>query len=207
MKENSDPMVHARKSENRRRFGFPELMTLLHDLVYILGMVAIVFVFLVRVVSVDGNSMLPTLMDQDRVILLSNLWYQQPDRGDVVVARIPEFSPDPIVKRVIAVEGDVVDIDFREGTVSVNGEVLQEDYILDATHHHFGDEGVSFPLTVSKGCVFLMGDNRNDSYDSRYAPIGQVDNRYILGRVIFLALPGGDGQTRAPDFERIGLIG
>lgn len=171
------------REQTRLGFGIEDLMTLLHDLVYILATVAIVFGFFVRVVTVDGDSMLPTLEDRDHVIMLNYLPYGEPQRGDVVVARIPGFSPDPIVKRVIAVSGDEVDIDFSGGTVSVNGEILCEDYISGPTNLHFGGDGVTFPLTVEDGCVFLMGDNRNDSYDSRYSPIGQVDTRYILGCV------------------------
>ena len=183
-----------------------DLLTLLHDLVYILAGIVLVFVFFVRVITVDGDSMLPTLQNNDRLVLLSNLWYSSPERGDVVVARIPEFSSEPIVKRVIAVEGDVIDIDFVSGIVSVNGEQLQENYIRELTLRHFGSEGVSFPLEIQQGHVFLMGDNRNDSYDSRYEPIGQVDCRYILGKVIFLAIPGADQETRAVDFGRIGAL-
>ena len=187
-------------------FGVEDLMVLLHDLVYILGTVALLFLFFIRVVTVDGDSMLPTLQDQDNLMLLSNLWYHDPQPGDVVVARVPEFSPEPIVKRVIAVEGDVVDIDFEEGTVSVNGCVLEEAYIMEPTYRDFAEAGTEFPLTVEPGCVFLLGDNRNVSYDSRYAPLGQVDKRNILGKVIFLMLPGSDKETHARDLERIGTI-
>lgn len=195
------------RSGTPKGFGVEDLMVLLHDLVYILGTVALIFMFFFRVITVDGESMMPTLQDQDDLVLLSNLWYQDPQSGDVVVARIPEFSPGPIVKRVIAVEGDVVDIDFEEGTVSVNGCTLEEDYIMEPTYRSFAEAETEFPLVVEPGCVFLLGDNRNVSYDSRYAPIGQVDKRNILGKVIFLILPGSDQETHVRDLERIGRIG
>lgn len=187
MERDKNDMVHASGNKERPESGLKmaDLITLLHDLVYILAAAAIVFGFFGRVVTVDGDSMLPTLKDREHVILLNNLPYGEPQRGDIVVARIPAFSSELIVKRVIAVQGDVVDIDFAAGTVSVNGQILQEDYVRGATTIHFGMEGVAFPLTVEEGCVFLLGDNREDSYDSRYAPIGQVDTRYILGKVIF----------------------
>jgi len=188
-------------------FGMEDLMTLLHDLVYILAAVALVFTFFVRLVTVDGISMEPTLREEDKLILLSRLWYREPERGDIVVARIPEFSRDPIVKRVIAVEGDVVDIDFRSGTVTVNGTVLEEDYISAPTHLDFAEKGLTFPVQIQEDCVFLMGDNRNQSYDSRFGAIGQVDQRNVVGKVIYLLLPGPDQQIRDWDFDRIGKIG
>lgn len=187
-------------------FGTEDLMILLHDLVYILATVALVFTFFVRVITVDGSSMEPTLRQEDKLVLMSSLWYQEPERGDIVVARIPEFSPDPIVKRIIAVEGDVVDIDFEAGTVSVNGAVLEEAYVSEPTHLHFSERGIVFPVEIGENCVFLMGDNRNHSYDSRFGAIGQVDQRNIVGKVICLMLPGTDEQTGSRDFERIGKI-
>lgn len=195
-----------REKASGRWFTPRDLLTLLHDLVYILAVIVLVFVFFVRMITVDGDSMQPTLQNDDRLVLLSSLWYSEPERGDVVVARIPDFSSSPIVKRVIAVEGDVIDIDFETGSVYVNGELIHEDYILEPTLRHFGEEGVAFPLVIEKGHVFLMGDNRNDSYDSRYAPIGQVDCRYILGKVIYLAVPGSDQETHTTDFERVGAL-
>jgi signal peptidase I len=67
-------------------------------------------------------------------------------------------------------------------------------------------EGVNFPLIVEEGCVFVMGDNRNDSKDSRSPEIGQIDCREILGKALFLALPGVDAETRKRDFGRIGVL-
>ncbi len=183
-----------------------ELYVLLHDLVYILAFVTLFFVFALRLVSVDGYSMYPTLDDHDYVALLSNVLYQDVKAGDIVVARVPTFSDDPIVKRVIATEGQTVDIDFERGVVYVDGQPLEEDYIYELTHNQFYDRGVTFPLRVNEGCVFVMGDNRNDSRDSRYAPIGQVDTRYILGKVLFVLMPGQDKLDNSRDFKRIGPV-
>lgn len=187
-------------------FGMEDLLTLLHDLVYILATVALVFTFFIRVITVDGASMEPTLQAEDKLVLLSNLWYWEPQRGDVVVAQIPDFSPDPIVKRIIAVEGDTVDIDFKAGTVSVNGCVLEEAYVSGPTNRNFDAYGVSFPMRIEENCVFLLGDNRNLSYDSRFEAIGQVDRRNIMGKVIYLMLPGSDEETQCRDFDRVGKI-
>lgn len=180
-------------------------LILCHDLVYILAAVLLIFTFFIRMSRVEGGSMNPTLVNHDRMMLLSNVWYSNPQRGDIVVARVPEFSSEPIVKRVIAVEGDTVNIDFISGVVFVNGQALEETYILSPTHNDFGAEGISYPLTVKKGHVFLMGDNRNDSYDSRYSGIGQVDKRNILGKVFFITSPGKDPNTGDRDLSRFGF--
>lgn len=183
-----------------------EQLLLVHDIVYILAAVVLVFTFFVRVSRVEGDSMYPTLVHHDRMLLLSSVWYQEPQRGDIVVARVPEFSRDPLVKRVIAVEGDTVNIDFNSGIVYVNGTALEEDYINERTYTQFYENGLTFPVTIEQGHVFLMGDNRNDSYDSRYAAIGQVDQRCILGKAILIAFPGNDVKTGNRDFSRIGIV-
>ena len=180
-------------------------LILCHDLVYILAAVLLIFTFFIRMSQVEGGSMNPTLVNHDRMLLLSNVWYSNPQRGDIVVARVPEFSSEPIVKRVIAVEGDTVDIDFNSGVVFVTGKALEEPYILSPTYNDFGAEGISYPLMVEKGHVFLMGDNRNDSYDSRYYGIGQVDKRNILGKAFFVTLPGKDPGTGDRDLSRFGF--
>ena len=167
----------------------------------------LIFTFFIRMSKVEGGSMNPTLVNHDQMLLLSNVWYSEPHRGDIVVARVPQFSAEPIVKRVIAVEGDTVDIDFERGIVYVNGEALDEPYVQSPTYNHFGVDSIGFPLVVEKGHVFLMGDNRNDSYDSRYRGIGQVDERCILGKVFFLTLPGKDPDTGKRDLSRFGLTG
>ena len=92
----------------------------------------------------------------------------------------------PIVKRVIATKGDTVDIDFSTGTVSVNGEVLEESYIAEPTTTQYD---ITFPQTVPEGCIFVMGDNRNHSTDSRYGQLGMVDTRYVIGKVLMRIFP------------------
>ena len=197
---------NAQKEE--KIFIGEQCYTLLHDIVYILAFVTLFFVFVVRIVSVSGSSMYPTLVDRDYVGLLSNVFYDDDDieSGDIVVALAPEFDDEPIVKRVIATAGQTVDIDFDQGIVYVNDVALEEDYINELTYTQFYDRGVTFPLTVEPGHVFLLGDNRNKSSDSRLATIGQVDTRYILGKVVFLMLPGFDEETQQRDLGRIGGI-
>ena len=107
----------------------------------------------------------------------------------------------PIVKRVIATEGQIVDIDFETGTVYVDGVALVEPYLNTPTNVQ---GGVQFPLEVEDSCVFVMGDNRNRSKDSRYYEIGMIDTREILGKAIFLVLPGTNKGEFTRDFTRIG---
>ena len=118
-------------------------------------------------------------------MLVSNVGYT-PEKGDVVVLTKDSFLPVPIVKRVIATEGDTVDINFETGEVSVNGVVQDEPYIAEETFTVFD---VDFPQTVPENCIFVLGDNRNNSTDSRYSGLGMVDTRYLLGKVLWRIYP------------------
>ena len=180
------------------------ILEYLHDVVYILAMLLVVFTFCMRMVIVSGSSMFSTLADGDYLLLINRPLCGELERGDIVVASMDRFKGgEPIVKRVIATEGQTVDIDFRAGVVYVDGVALQEDYIYTPTHL---SEGMEFPLVVDEGCLFLMGDNRGDSRDSRAPEIGLVDRRDILGRAVFLLIPGtGRGEyTIEWDAGRIG---
>lgn len=149
--------------------------------------VVLIFIFVIRPVGVDGESMLPTLNHGDK-LLISNLFFE-PDYGDIVVLTKASFSEQSIVKRVIATEGQTVDIDFKSGEVFINGEKLHEDYINEQTYLA-GD--TVFPLTVPEGHVFVMGDNRNHSSDSRNTAIGLINKDLILGKVVLRFLPSND---------------
>ena len=144
----------------------------------------LVFVFVARVIDVVGSSMVPTLIDGDKLIITRLAGDYEV--GDIVVLQKDTYREEPIVKRVIAVAGQTIDIDFDTGTVYVDGEVREEPYINAPTYDREDFEG---PVTVPEGCVFVMGDNRNNSTDSRYASIGCVDTRYIMGKVVFRILP------------------
>ena len=177
----------------------------LHDIVYMLVAVMVLLMIFFRVIVVDGPSMENTLLNGDYMFLVSNLFYKNPQPGDVVVVSKQAYSDGkPIVKRVIATEGQEVDIDFQEGIVYVDGVALEEPYAKTLTTLK---EGNTFPQTVEPGCVFIMGDNRNNSKDSRSPQIGQVDKREVLGKVCFLVFPGtGMGGTQERDFHRIGAV-
>lgn len=180
------------------------ILLYLHDLVYLLGSILLALLLLFRVVVVSGSSMNPTLISGDYLLLLSSSLYHSPQYGDIIVASKDSFeNGEPIIKRVIAVEGQTVDIDFVSGTVSVDGTVLEEEYISESTTLA---EGTKFPLVVDKGCVFVLGDNRGRSQDSRSPSIGLIDQREILGKAIFLFLPGMDENTKTRDFGRVGGV-
>ena len=174
------------------------------DLVYLLGAILIIFLIFFRVVVVSGPSMQNTLVDGDYLLLVGKPFYTQPARGDIIVAAKDSYgNGTPIVKRIIATEGQVVDIDFETGVVMVDGIALEEPYIKSLTKL---SEGVQFPLKVEPGCVFVMGDNRMNSKDSRDPIIGQIDTREILGKAILLFLPGTDGGNMDRDYSRIGVL-
>ncbi len=167
--------------------------------------VVLVFTFGIRLIGVDGHSMVPTLQDGDRLLVTTSLLSGDYEYGDIVIIQKGTFAGgEPIVKRVIATGGQTVDIDFETGAVYVDGTLLEEDYINELT---FVEEGTEFPLTVPEGSIFVMGDNRNHSSDSRDASLGTVDTRYVIGRAVILAFPGADEATGKRDFGRIGLIG
>ena len=145
----------------------------------------VIFIFVARVIDVKGTSMYPTLNNQDKM-LVSDLFYT-PKTGDIVVFKKDQYDPErALVKRVIATEGQEINIDFDRGIVYVDGVALEEDYINELTTTKLDFIG---PQTVPDGCVFVMGDNRNMSTDSRKSEIGMVDNRLIIGKVYCVIFP------------------
>lgn len=184
------------------------LLVFAHDVLYLLA-VLIILSLVLRVVVVSGTSMNDTLKDGDYLLVLSNVFYQNPKQGDIVVASKSTFDDGkPIVKRVIATEGQIVDIDFTTGIVYVDGIALDEPYTKTPTTLQ---EGVSFPLVVEEGCLFVLGDNRNGSRDSRHPDIGLINKKEIIGKVLFVFLPGTNGEdifgnpNEKRDFSRIGV--
>ena len=179
------------KQQNKEKETFTQtVFGYLHDILSLLVVVILVLVFCLRVVIVSGSSMKNTLVDGDYVLLLSNYLYHNPHQGDIVVASKDSFrGGEPIIKRVIAVEGQQVDIDFTAGIVYVDGIALDEPYIGSPTHT---PEGVDFPLVVEPGCIFVLGDNRNNSIDSRYSDVGFVKLDEINGKALIRVFPFGN---------------
>ena len=198
--------------ENLNRSTPPEasdwkktVLAYLHDIILYLTVIVLLLLLVFRVVVVSGTSMNMTLLDGDYLLLISNILYPSPQHGDIVVVSKESFDDGaPIVKRVIAAEGQTVDIDFEAGIVYVDGLALDEPYTFTPTNLN---GGMNFPLTVEEGCIFVMGDNRNGSRDSRFPDIGLVDEREVLGKAILLFLPGTNRNTVSRDFGRIGVIG
>ena len=160
----------------------------LQALVMALVSLIVVFTLVGRIIGVEGSSMLPTLHHGD-LLLLQSIGYT-PKNGDVVVLT-KEFDrvTEPIVKRVIAVGGQTVEIDYAAGCVRVDGQILDEPYLNEAMYPPPYESITS--VTVPEGSIFVMGDNRNHSSDSRYVSLGVVDTRYVLGRALWIVLPVG----------------
>lgn len=175
------------KSEEFRQ----DLYFWLQALVVALVVIILVFTFVGRIITVDGSSMLPTLHDKD-VMVLRSIGYT-PKQGDVVVLTKDFwlYEDKPIVKRVIAVGGQHIRIDYDAGLVYVDGEALDEPYILEPMQWKGGDLTIT-EMDVPEGSVFVLGDNRNDSSDSRHYELGAIDERYILGQAVMVLFPFQD---------------
>ena len=158
--------------------------------------IILVFTFAVRIVSVSGESMRETLQDGDRLLVVNALWCGDYRPGDIVIVGQAFSNQETIVKRVVATAGQTVDIDFETGSVYVDGVELDEPYIRERT---YTPEGTEFPLTVPEGCVFVLGDNRNDSKDSRHIELGAVDTRKILGKAVWLLIPGRTAELECQE--------
>lgn len=163
-----------------------EVFEWLETIAFSLVAVVLIFTFVFRIVGVDGDSMMNTLHDKDRLII-THLFYQ-PKQGDIIIITQPNSVNKPLVKRIVALGGQTVDIDTDRGLVYVDGEVIDEPYILEPTTY-MPPSSVEFPYTVPEGKVFVMGDNRNNSLDSRSTGVGPIDERYILGKAVFRIYP------------------
>ena len=154
-------------------------------------LVVFLMTFIFRYMNVVGDSMRETLHDGDKVIV--SRWNYTPNNGDIIAISRGQQVNKPIIKRVIATEGQTLSIDFSTGTVIVNGEVVDESYIREPMKTR-GDAEI--PAVIPEGYTFVMGDNRNYSADSRYKEVGLIDNKNIIGKAVFRIFP----------FSKIGKI-
>ena len=181
--------VDLKKDENSNK---NKIALFLYDLVSVIMssfiIIAIVFAFLFRLVGVDGESMTNTLQHGDWLLTYNKTEYVQ---GDIIVITQETYFQEPLIKRVIAVGGQTVDIDYNTATVYVDGVALdepyvREDYLIKKMDYR------EFPYTVPEGHLFCMGDNRNGSSDSRSSLVGPIDEREVLGKAFVRILPFGD---------------
>ena len=183
------------KSDEKKSDAYAEGIDWVASLVYAILAMIVLNIFVFRSITVDGDSMNNTLKDQDRVIA-TNLFYT-PQHGDIVVVEADAILNqngtfgEPIIKRVIGVAGDVIRFDFDNGIVYRNGEALSEDYIKELTYYNRWLDAVSgVDYVVPEGCVYVMGDNRNNSKDSReHDEVGMVDVDLIMGKAILRIYP------------------
>ena len=153
-----------------------------------IAVVFFLFSFVARIAVVDGGSMLPTLENGDKLIV-RQLFYK-PKQGDIIVCQSESYGMEkPLVKRVIATEGQTVVLDRQNWKVYVDDKPLDESYVLYEAGFMMGWDYDTDIITVKEGHVFVMGDHRNDSLDSRSMRVGQIDERYIIGQVIFRFMP------------------
>ncbi len=188
-------------SQSGKKF-LGELFEWLETLAFAFAFVILFFTFIMKVVTVDGSSMYPTLHDGDRLIISDVLY--TPVCGDIVV--VERANADPIIKRVIATEGQTLDIDFENWVVTVDGEVVDEPYInrehFLAGENMYNYKAYEYPITIGKDCVFVMGDNRNRSMDSRDPQLGQIHESQIIGRVLLRIFPLGKiGAVKPADVD------
>ena len=185
--ENSNQEIFSNEDYNKfkeKKSIGNEILEWLESIAISIFIVVLVFTFVFRIVIVDGRSMVPTLENGQRLVI-SHLFYT-PKQGDIVVVNSKGLNKT-IIKRVIATEGQIIDIDFENGIVTVDGKELNEPYINEKTLRN--DKGNDYPMKVPQDTIFVMGDNRNESTDSRNSLVGCISTDDVLGKAIFRIYP------------------
>jgi signal peptidase I len=193
MDENNpaEPVSPLSPAMPKKRSVVGALMHWLRDLVFSVVLAVIVILFLYQPVKVEGTSMMPTLDDQERIFINKFVYrfhFEKIDRGDTVVFWFPGDPSKSYIKRVLGMPGDRVEV--RDGSVIVNGEALEEDYVPQ----EYRDQSEMRPTTIGQDEYFVLGDHRSSSNDSR--TWGMVPRRYIYGKAVFIYWP----------LEKMGLL-
>ncbi|MBQ5398845.1 MAG: signal peptidase I [Ruminococcus sp.] len=171
-------VIHLRKSDTVNA-----VYDWVSSFVFATALVIVILTFFIRIVDIDGRSMMPTLFDKEKVVITNIV--STPENGDIVIISHGAEYEKPLVKRVIATQGQKLSIDFDKNTVTVDGKVLSEPYIRGKTTMEDGE----IPSVIPKGKVFVMGDNREESSDSRGTRIGLIDEKNIIGKVRCVVYP------------------
>lgn len=189
--------------KNNKFFGvlYREIISFIELIIITLFLMTMIFTYVLRIATVNGDSMKNTLISGDR--LITTAFCNSPEQGDIVIIyagdavtldenrnlKINKGLRKTLVKRVIAVEGQTVEIDFERGAVYVDSVMLDESYITGLTHMDEGAFTGQYPVTVPKGYVFVLGDNRQVSKDSRSSELGFVAVKNITGKVLMRISP------------------
>lgn len=176
-------MNNDTKSEPRYGFTY-NLADFMLSMVKVTGILVVVLMLFLRYAVVDGDSMVPTFHENDRVFA-ANIFYE-PQRLDVVAVYEIHTLRKPLIKRVIGIAGDKIVVDAAAGKVYVNDVALEDSYTLEPTNTA---GSIKYPVFVPEGYIFVMGDNRNISRDSRYSEIGMIKLDAVIGKVIFRFYP------------------
>ncbi len=175
------------ETSKKKKKLLEDVFETIESVIFWVFILRLIFIFIIGIAQVDGRSMVPTLQNEEKLIYYHFAY--EPENEDIIIVN-SESLGKVIVKRVIATEGQTIDIDFETGVVTVDGEILEEPYINNLTTNNTGAfEDEAYPLTVPEDCVFVMGDNRQNSMDSRHWQIGFVPEDEIMGKVILRYQP------------------
>ncbi len=184
IKENNTNEIDFNSLKNYARGTADFIFDTVEFLVYAIIVSVFALCYVYNIIRVNGTSMLNTLHDGD--IAIVNKFFYRPKDGDVVVIKKGQHLDEPLIKRIIATEGQTLQINFSDGTVTVDGKVLDETYIRDPMWLR-GDNTI--PSVIPEGYTFVMGDNRNHSSDSRFRNVGLIDNNDIVGKAFLIVNP------------------
>ncbi len=179
---------HNKEIEIERRKPSEAIFEWLEIFIISVAAVFILFSFVARIAVVEGNSMYPTLSNNDK-LLVRQIFYT-PKQGDIIVCQSENYGLDkPLVKRIIATEGQKVRLDRENWKIYVNGFPIDEPYLVIGEGMMVDWQYDTDEIVIPEGHVFVMGDNRNNSLDSRFYDVGYIDERYIIGQVVYRFLP------------------